>query len=502
MDQWIMSSNLTEAQSLSGAGVCCFALLSLLGDKVVFPGSGGYISSVSSYWAQQQAHIQPLCIVTPSSAEDVSVAVRSLTSTAESLADPQEASACDFAIRSGGHLPLAGAANIAGGVVLDLRLLNSIEVSPDQGTALIGVGATWGEVYAMLEPLGLSVAGGRVADVGVGGLVTGGGISFFSPRYGWTCDTVSSYQVVLADGSIVKVNADENSDLWWALRGGSNNFGAVTAVSMDTFDLGKIWGGSVYYSLSTIDKHLEAFAEINSPDAYNEYASLITSFGFAAGHGAAIVNAIEYTKAEENPAVFAPLMEIPAMRSTMRLDSITNIAIEQGSFSRKGMRQLFVTVTHTSTLPILKSIYTHWNKSLAAIDTVPGIVWSISLEPLPPAIYARAAGSRPNALGLDQRSSALVVTLLSATWAEAADDERVEQAGRDMMAAIERDAKEMGAYDPFVYLNYAARWQDPIASYGEEVVRRMQEVRDRVDPKRVFSHQVPGGFKIPSAMKE
>jgi len=498
MDQWVIGSNLTGVQSLSRAGACCFALVSLLGgDKVLFPGSGGYTSSVSSYWARQAAQLQPLCVVTPGSTEDVSLAIRSLVSVAESLADPEEASTCHFAIRSGGHLPLTGAANVAGGVVLDLRLLNAIEVSPDEGTALIGAGATWGEVYAKLEPSGLHVAGGRVDAVGVGGLVTGGGISFLSPRYGWTCDSVSSYQVVLANGSIVEASADENAGLWWALRGGSNNFGVVTAVSMDTFDQGRIWGGNVYYPLSTIDQHLEAFADMNSPDTYDEYASLITSFGFAAGQGAAIANCIEYTKAEENPAVFAPLMDIPSIYSSMRLDSITNFSTEQGSLSRKDMRQLFITITHASTVPMLKSTFMHWNKSLAAVEKVAGIVWSISLEPLPPAIYARAAHSRSNALGLGRREDALVVTLLSATWAEEADDERVEQAGRDMMAAIERDAKQMGAYDPFVYLNYAAHWQDPIASYGEEAVRRMREVRKSVDPKGVFTHQVPGGFKIP-----
>ncbi len=169
--------------------------------------------------------------------------------------------------------------------------------------------------------------------------------------------------------------------------------------------------------------------------------------------------------------------------------------------------QLFVTITHASTVPMVNSTYLHWNRSLHTIESIPGIVWSVSLEPLPPAIYARAArrsGSQGrNALGLDGRASgALVVTLLSATWAEAADDERVEAAARDMMAAIESDARVMGAHDPFIYLNYAAPWQDPIASYGEEAVRRLQEVRKWVDPTGVFTRQVPGGFKVPMPMEQ
>ncbi|ROV95990.1 hypothetical protein VMCG_07956 [Cytospora schulzeri] len=110
--------------------------------------------------------------------------------------DSVDQGSCHFAVRSGGHMGFAGAANIANGVTIDLGALNSVEVTEDRTMASVGVGATWGQVYSHLEPLGLSVAGGRSAPVGVGGLTLGGGISYFSPRFGWTCDTVSNYQVV------------------------------------------------------------------------------------------------------------------------------------------------------------------------------------------------------------------------------------------------------------------------------------------------------------------
>ncbi|KAK3303780.1 putative oxidoreductase [Chaetomium strumarium] len=502
--------------------VCCRTLQKLLGIRTVHqPGSEGHTSCVSSYWAQQQQQAeQPACVVTPRSAEDVSTAVRCiLDCLGLCWDDPVEAATCRFAIRSGGHLPVTGAASQAGGVVLDLRLLNAIEVSSDKRTVRIGAGATWGDVYAKLDPLGLSVAGGRAPQVGVGGLTTGGGYSFMSPRYGWTCDTVASFQVVLANGSIVEANADENADLWWALRGGGNNFGVVTAVTMETFEQGEMWGGNVYYPLSTIDDQLKAFANFSSADGYDENASLITTFGYAAGQGSAIANNIEYIKAEENPAVFAPFMKIPSFFNNMRLDSVPNICHGQGALSKQNMRQLFATVTHASTLPMLQSTYTHWSNSLPAVENVPGMIWSVSLEPLPPAMYLRAARSAPpggwgkNCMGLDAANNnhnsinkttdkALVIALLTATWADAADDEKVEKAARELMDGIERDAKAQGAWHPFVYLNYAAPWQDPIASYGEEAVRRLKEVRKRVDPKGVFTKLVPGGFKIPGTMEQ
>lgn len=314
---------------------------------VFFPGSTSYNSSLSSYFSQQESQIQPLCVVSPATAEDVSTAVASLSTTAASLGIvSDDERSCHFAVRSGGHAVFPGAANIASGVTIDLGALNSVEVSEDRTIAHIGVGATWGDVYSYMEPLGLSVAGGRAANVGVGGLTTGGGISYFSPRYGWTCDTVSNFQVVLADGSIVNTNAGSDGkssapslpDLLVALRGGSNNFGIVTRVDLEAFEQGPLWGGTAYYDLSTIDEQLIAFADINSANAYDEYASLITSFGFAAGRGAAIVDNIEYTKAEANPAVFKSLTEIPSLYSTVRISNLTDIAAEQGSFSPNGLR--------------------------------------------------------------------------------------------------------------------------------------------------------------------
>lgn len=158
-------------------------------------------------------------------------------------------------------------------------------------------------------------------------------------------------------------------------------------------------------------------------------------------------------------------------------------------------RQLSVVITHDSTVPMLNATYLRWNASLAAVQEVPGIVWSISLEPLPAAIYARAPAH--NAMGLSSSEKSLVVTVLSATWDDAADDARVEEAARTLFADIEADADALDAHDPFVYMNYAARWQDPVPSYGRHSVEKLQQISKELDPRGVFQKMMPGGFKIP-----
>ncbi|PWY87378.1 putative oxidoreductase [Aspergillus heteromorphus CBS 117.55] len=487
------NSNATGSSDLSGA--CCLTLLSLLGSsQVTFPGSQAYEFSRSSFFSQQEAQLQPRCVVAPTGVEDVSTILQSLTSIGTSLPEG-ERSVCDFAIRSGGHTPFAGAASIDGGITIDLQGLKAIEVSSDRATVSVGPGATWGEVYSFLDPLQLTVAGGRVAQVGVGGLTTGGGISFVSPRYGWTCDTVQNFEVVLANGSIIHANADEHPDLLGALRGGSNNFGIVTRADLTAIEQGPVWGGNVYYALDTIDQQLQATAQFSDPETYDDYASLIVSLSFSGAQGAAIVNSIVYTRAEENPPAFQPFTEIASLSSTLRLANMSSITTELGSYSPNGHRQLFLETTFASTQSMLNATYRHWNTSLAAIREVAGIVWSVSLEPLPPSIYARA--SPENALGLSGTSGTLVVALLSATWNDATDDAAVAQVAREMFAAVEDDAHRLEAYHPFVYLNYAAPWQDPIASYGPESVERLRRVAWDVDPRGVFTANVPGGFKIP-----
>ncbi|KAI5857352.1 putative oxidoreductase [Durotheca rogersii] len=476
-------------------GPCCVSLLAALGNRVILPGSSDFSDSLSGYYSQQESTIQPQCIVRPESTAEVSSALKTLSRVSKNLTRSADKAQCRVAVRSGGHGINAGAANIQNGVTIDLSYLNSTTVS-NKKVASIGVGAAWDQVYAQLDPIGLSVAGGRNAGVGVGGLTTGGGISFFSPRYGWTCDTVVNYEVVLADGSIVNANERTNPDLLFALRGGSNNFGVVTRVDLQAFDQGKLWGGMSYYDLSTIDAHVDAFVNFAAADNYDDFSSLVFTYVLFNGQPPLLATALEYTKPEENPPSARPITSIPAILSTLRVASMAELAVELAALQPYGLRQLYVQVTHKATAPMIRATYDRWRESVPGVQDVPGIAFALSLEPLPPSIFARAAGG--NALGLETRSESLVVSLLTVTWADAADDARVTAAARTLIDNIASDARRLGAYDPFVYLNYAAPWQKPVDSYGSKNVARLRKIQRAYDPTGFFTKNVPGGFKIPA----
>ena len=161
------------------------ALAAALGSIVSYPGNATYAASEQSYWSLQEAELAPACIVSPDTAADIATTVGILTRDRE----------CPFAIRGQSHTPAPGAANIDGGITIDMRSLNNVTVSASGKTAHVGAGASWLDVYTYLDARNLSVAGGRNGLVGVGGLLLGGGISYYGPRVGWACDNVVNYEV-------------------------------------------------------------------------------------------------------------------------------------------------------------------------------------------------------------------------------------------------------------------------------------------------------------------
>ncbi|KAI1158147.1 putative oxidoreductase [Nemania serpens] len=465
--------------------------------NVFFPGSAGYDASIASYFSPQAAAVRPACYVTPKTAQDVSAVVKSLTSSANG-------GPYDFAVRAGGHTWFAGANSSAGGVSIDLRGLKSIDLSVDKSRVSVGPGATWDLVYGKLDPLGLSVAGGRVSGVGVGGLTLGGGISYFGPREGWTCNQAMAFEVVLADGSIVKADEKENTDLWWGLRGGSNNFGVVTRIDFRTFEQGTLWYSMNINLLTEADKLIKIYADIMAPQNYDVNASYLAGWAYNARMGVSVaLNELVYTKpnGDVTPEYFKPIIELPSIPTPISgtvVGNMSDLAAKSATIQvPQAAQYMTATVTFEPTEAMIRETYAAFNASLPQIQNVTGISWALSLEPVPPQLYTRG-GVDTNALGLtNENGRSLVVCLISPSWADSAHNDQVYDAARSLMDDIVARAKTLGAYTPYIYLAYAAPWQDVIQSYGAVNVKRLQRLRARVDPNQVFTKRVTGGFKIP-----
>ena len=135
------------------------------------------------------------CIVQPKTTNEVSEVVKTLVA-------GKGCRQTGIALRSGGHTTWAGSNNINGGVTIDLGLMNTTVFDPMTKIASIQPGSRWNQVYATLDPLGFTVAGGRAGSVGVAGFLMGGGNSFYASRQGFACDDVKNFEIVLASGSV------------------------------------------------------------------------------------------------------------------------------------------------------------------------------------------------------------------------------------------------------------------------------------------------------------
>ncbi|KAI9845650.1 MAG: hypothetical protein M1837_004624 [Sclerophora amabilis] len=461
--------------TLASGRFCCKALSLRLGNKVYSPSDQVYTDSLKSYYAQQEEELSPDCIVKPTSREDVATAVRIL-----SAFDSVSKRVCPFAIRGGGHTPFAGSANINKGVTIDLRSIKDVKVSLDRSITSVGAGALWGDVYTTLDPMSLSVIGGRVSSVGVGGLTTG-----------------VNYEIVLAGGKIVDANATERPDLWRALRGGSNNFGVVTRFDLRTFSQGSFWGGLIQYNISFAPEALKAFSEFNKAENYDEYASLIQNFGFVGGLGFGAANSLEYTRPVESPSVFDAWTNIqPKFVDTLRVSNLADFTNEQATFSPNGFRQFYITTTFKNDLGLLTTAYDLWNSSVDSVANVRGISYALTFQPIPPAITSKSAPLGGNSLGLDPNDGSLVLCLLTMTYDRRADDALVKSTGQGLINRIDTAAREKGLDHPFKYLNYAAADQKPIEGYGANNVANLRAVSRKYDPEGLFQTGVPGGFKL------
>jgi FAD/FMN-containing dehydrogenase len=165
-----------------------------------------------------------------------------------------------LAVRGGGHTG-GGQGTCDDGVVCDLSLMNSVEVDAGARTVRVGGGATWGMVDAATHEHGLATPCGIIASTGVGGLTLGGGIGHLSRKHGLTIDNLIAADVVLADGQQVRCSADENPELFWALRGGGGNFGVVTSFEFRCHPVSTVIAGPTFWPLEQTPEVMRFYRE-------------------------------------------------------------------------------------------------------------------------------------------------------------------------------------------------------------------------------------------------
>jgi FAD/FMN-containing dehydrogenase len=163
------------------------------------------------------------------------------------------------AVRGGGH-SIAGLSAIEGGMLIDLAPMNGVEVDAERRIANVGGGALWSDLDGATQQHGLAVPGGVISDTGIAGLTLGGGYGWLRRKLGLTCDSLVEAELVTADGNVVKASADENPDLFWAIRGGGGNFGVVTTFTFQLHEVGpEVAFAATFYPLEEAGQIMRAW---------------------------------------------------------------------------------------------------------------------------------------------------------------------------------------------------------------------------------------------------
>lgn len=449
-----------------------------------------------SYWARQQSDLQPSCRFLPSNAEDVRIALEVLYERNAS-----------FAVSSGGHTSNPGFSNIDSGVTIDLSSLEQVQVTDEDGTAAvwIGPGARWGDVYRSLEPEKLTVAGARISDVGVGGFVLGGGLSWYANQVGWSCDSVLAFEVVTPDLQIRRVDRDTYADLFWALKGSAGAFGVVTGIKMraiETSAVAGIYAGAIAFEEEHLPRVLSVLAKTSTDAENDQFTSSGLSFGYLPADKEIVYNAyIVNTAGQDDTSSLRDWKSVPNIYSSLRHTTTIDSANEMTDSNPLGLRRSKFTFTTAPQLEKVTPLYTLFREFALKLDLDSDGLFAMNFQPLTTLMLnISASPSNPNIFSetLVQDMVPLLIVAVELWWSDSKRD--VEFDG--LMRNLEREMlgpKGVGwAKHVWVYPNYAAAWQEPFTQWrlGENTVRKLQEVKKLYDPKDTWRALRPGVWQI------
>jgi FAD/FMN-containing dehydrogenase len=425
-----------------------------LAGKILRAGDDGYDTAARSFFATGA----PAVVVRPRAPDEVAAALAYA-----------ERHALTVSVRSGGHSPLGHGTNV-GGMVIDLAHLDDVRVL-DAGRRLVrvGGGATWGRTAAALDPHGWSLTAGDTADVGVGGLTLGGGIGWMVRRYGLAVDNLAGARVVTAGGKLLTASPDENTDLFWALRGGGGNFGVVVDFDFLAQPVSTVRFGTVVYRLDDPAGLVAGWRDAMraAPEELSSTLALPPRTPGVPPSGAVLICYAGGTAAQADAAI-QPLRELGTVTAVKIADRRYGEILENAAAPPPHLRL----VTRDTLVPHLDD---------ALIDDIV----RLHAGPVPTAVAVRSLGGAFGRVPVDatafahRDAEAMIVALLMLP--STAADQEVERALGPW--------RTVAAAGTGTYVNFqgSATAEDLAAAYPPATYARLAEVKRAYDPGNRFA---------------
>jgi FAD/FMN-containing dehydrogenase len=440
------------------------ALRDAVGGRVYAEGDDGYHAARQPWQRLHDPH--PAFVVEATGPHDVLAALR--------FAREHE---LPFSVQSTGHGAVLPA---EGGVLVKTTAMSSVEVDAGRRIARVGAGALWGDVIAAAAPHGLAPLSGTSAGVGVVGYTLGGGNGWLSRAFGYAADSVVSAQVVTASGELVTASAHQNPDLFWAIRGGSGNFGVVTALEFRLHPAASVYAGMPMFPP---DRAAEAFAvyrewALDEPDESHAVLQLMRMPDMpqvpepVRGKRVLMLRAMYLGSADEAERLYAPLREVAGtplldgMRATTFADAAAMLPPPPPMISDMRL-ELFHEIP---------------DEAIAAVVDAEGRVAGIELRHWGGEMARPGADAGP----IGHRDVPFSIAVAGMTQ------------DREEAAAVRADLEAVAAkLRPYATggtaLNFLADTSRTADAYTAEDYRRLSQIKAAYDPDNVFAanHNIP-----------
>ena len=431
------------------------AFKSSLSGPVVLPGDADYdeIRKVFNNYIDRR----PAVIARPLNTNDVVESVRFARATG-----------LQVAVRGGGH-SVAGHSVIDDGLLIDLSLMKKIEVKLSERIGVAQPGVKLGEFILETEKYHLVTPTGTASDTGLAGLALGGGYGYLAGKYGLTLDNLVGMEVVTADGEVLRADAETNPDLFWALRGGSSNFGIVTSFELQLHFQDDLLGGMIVYPFEQAREVMRYYRTVaeRAPDELTIWAGFFT---LPQGMKAVAMMVAYSGPIQAGQHLLAPVRAFGAPIADM---------VQVRKYSE--MNTLF-----DEAMPVGLNYYWKWSGIKGYDDDAIETVVSFAEQlPTPQSailidtMHGAAARVSPEATAFAHRSTPYGL-IINAAWDETGDPATAIAWARDFAKAMEPHST--GG----VYVNGAS--DEPASSAYGSNLERLAQIKKQYDPTNFFRH--------------
>jgi hypothetical protein len=373
--------------------------------------------------------------------------------------------------------------SLADTVLLKFARMNTVHIDPDRRRARVGAGATWGQVQHAAAAHGLAGLAGSSLNVGVAGYTLGGGLGWLGRRHGLACNSVLAVDVVTSDGRTLRVDGDDEPDLFWALRGGGGSFAVVTALEIELYPAPELYAGVLYWPHEQATEILQAWRTWTAglPEAVTSVGrilalpdsrwipTMLRNRSFVAVEAACLTGEAEGIELLRPMRDLGPTMDTFGMLPPTMLDGL-----------------------HMDPIEPIPAYFDGWlvgDLPAEAIDALVAAAGSASGSPLM-SVELRHLGGALAEVGPDHGALASLEAGFAAVTLNVAGEET-------HLTAEERTGAVRAALAPWeaerTYPNFAARSLDASAFFEPETAERLRRVKGRYDPTDVICspHPVP-----------